>query len=135
YTDGSCQHNGSDEAKAGAGIYYGEDNILNKSIRIPDNLPQTNQTGEIISTKVAATDVDPGHSLTILSDSKTAIDGLTRNRQRWEDNGFIGVANATEIQTTIAALRERSTPTTLKWVKGHSGLEGNDKADELAKLG
>ncbi|KAJ3832003.1 hypothetical protein F5878DRAFT_548785, partial [Lentinula raphanica] len=63
YTDGSCQHNGSDDATAGAGIFYGEGNILNKSIRIPQNLPQTNQTGEIVSVKTAVTDVDPNHSL------------------------------------------------------------------------
>ncbi|KAJ3733993.1 hypothetical protein DFJ43DRAFT_1131013 [Lentinula guzmanii] len=104
-------------------------------MRIPEYLPQTNQTGEIISITTAAADVDPNHSLTIYSDSKTTIDGLTRNRQRWEDNGFAGVANAKELRTTIATLRRRNTPTTLKWVKGHSGLEGNDKADALAKKG
>ncbi|KAJ3757153.1 RNase H-domain-containing protein [Lentinula raphanica] len=109
--------------------------MLDKSIRIPEDLPQTNQTGEIISVKLAVTDVNPNHSLTIYSDSKTTIDSLTRNRQRLEDTGYIGAANAMEIQSTIAALRERNTPTTLKWVKGHSGVAGNEKADELAKMG
>ncbi|KAJ3991728.1 hypothetical protein F5050DRAFT_1580906, partial [Lentinula boryana] len=63
YTDGSCQHNGSDEARAGAGVYYREGDALNKAIRIPEYLPQTNQTGEIISITTAAADVDPNHSL------------------------------------------------------------------------
>ncbi|KAJ3766748.1 hypothetical protein FB446DRAFT_617746, partial [Lentinula raphanica] len=63
YTDGSCQHNGSDEARVGAGVYYKDGDALNKSLRIPEHLPQTNQTGEIISINTAAADVDPDHSL------------------------------------------------------------------------
>ncbi|KAJ3976609.1 hypothetical protein EV361DRAFT_789870, partial [Lentinula raphanica] len=68
YTDGSCQHNGSDNARTSAGIYYGDGHELNKALRIPENLPQTNQTGEILSVKTAAADVDPDYSLTIYSD-------------------------------------------------------------------
>ncbi|KAF9522431.1 hypothetical protein CPB83DRAFT_777105, partial [Crepidotus variabilis] len=49
YTDGSCIRNGDNNAEAGAGIFVTEDHRYNREIRIPDRLPQTNQTGEIIA--------------------------------------------------------------------------------------
>ncbi|KAJ3832423.1 hypothetical protein F5878DRAFT_502079, partial [Lentinula raphanica] len=70
-----------------------------------------------------------------LSDSKTSIEGLTKHHQKWEDQGFIGVANPREYKATISALRERNARTSFKWVKGHAGIEGNEHADELAKTG
>jgi hypothetical protein len=38
YTDGSAQNNGGENARAGAGIYFGDDDPRNRAIRIPDNL-------------------------------------------------------------------------------------------------
>ncbi|KAJ3834377.1 hypothetical protein F5878DRAFT_589510, partial [Lentinula raphanica] len=70
-----------------------------------------------------------------MSDSKTFINGLTRDLQRWEDRGFIGIENAPEIQATAATLRGRKALTKLTWVKGHSGIEGNEIADHLASEG
>lgn len=96
---------------------------------------QTNQTGEIIGIKEAAENVDKEMELRICSDSRTCIDGLTTNLQKWEDNGYIGIANAREFRATTAKLRERRAITNLQWIKGHAGIEGNEKADELANEG
>ncbi|KAF8295409.1 hypothetical protein DL93DRAFT_2194272, partial [Clavulina sp. PMI_390] len=44
YTDGSCANNGTRSARAGSGIWFGENNPRNLSIRVGDNLPQSNNT-------------------------------------------------------------------------------------------
>ncbi|KAJ3817546.1 hypothetical protein F5880DRAFT_1492745, partial [Lentinula raphanica] len=49
YTDSSCINNGNDNARAGAGIFCPQDETLNKAIRLPETVPQTNQSGEIVS--------------------------------------------------------------------------------------
>ncbi|KAJ7161823.1 hypothetical protein C8R43DRAFT_867293, partial [Mycena crocata] len=53
-TDGSCLNNGEDNAEAGAGIFFSEDNPNNMVIRVSDNIEQSNQTGEVVAvTQVA----------------------------------------------------------------------------------
>ncbi|KAJ3724920.1 ribonuclease H-like domain-containing protein [Lentinula guzmanii] len=135
YTDGSCENNGGEDAVAGAGIFVTENNPLNRAIRIPNELVQSNQTGEIISIKEIAENTPLTTGLDILSDSLTMVEGLTRNLRKWENKGFTNVANSLEIQVTVARMRARQAPTKLKWVKGHAGIRGNERADELANAG
>ncbi|KAK0421829.1 hypothetical protein EV421DRAFT_2012316 [Armillaria borealis] len=45
------------------------------------------------------------------TDSKYVINVLVKSKQRMEDEGYIGVPNATLIRDTVAALRERETET------------------------
>ncbi|KAJ3838212.1 ribonuclease H-like protein [Lentinula raphanica] len=111
YTDGSCEKNGDDDASAGAGIFCAHDPGISRAIRIPKSLKQTNQTGEIIAIKEA---VEGTH----------ALDGLTTLRQKWEDTGV-----------TTARLRTRKAISTMKKVKAHVGIEGNEEADRLANEG
>ncbi|KAI0721266.1 hypothetical protein C8T65DRAFT_566487 [Cerioporus squamosus] len=59
--------------------------------------------------------------------------GLTVHMKEWEDNGWYGVENKSLVCDAVARLRARSAPTTFRWVKGHSGVPGNEGADELAR--
>ncbi|THU83636.1 hypothetical protein K435DRAFT_601877, partial [Dendrothele bispora CBS 962.96] len=58
-TDGSCIDNGQDTAIAGAGVFFGMSDPKNQSIKIPKTsgstaLIQSNQTAELLATKVAS---------------------------------------------------------------------------------
>ncbi|KIY73935.1 hypothetical protein CYLTODRAFT_472864, partial [Cylindrobasidium torrendii FP15055 ss-10] len=53
YTDGSCLQNGSAEAKAGAGSWFGDGDARNKATRIPSSIPQNNNTAEMIGSQNA----------------------------------------------------------------------------------
>ncbi|KAH9941472.1 ribonuclease H-like domain-containing protein [Amylocystis lapponica] len=131
-TDGSCFNNGADNAAAGAGGYVAENHQNNFAIRLPNTVRQSNQSGELTAVKTAA-EINPLLcKLEIESDSKYALDAVTKNLQRQEDRGYIGVNNRQLIQVTVARLRQRKFPTRLKWVKGHNGHERNEAADRLA---
>ncbi|KAJ6527531.1 hypothetical protein B0H19DRAFT_969904, partial [Mycena capillaripes] len=53
YTDGSAVDNETDNVKAGAGVYFGENDARNMAIRVPRNLGPSNQVGEILAIKEA----------------------------------------------------------------------------------
>ncbi|KAK0473530.1 ribonuclease H-like protein [Armillaria luteobubalina] len=105
YTDGSAHVNSTANARAGAGVWFRPDDDRNIHVRLPGP-NQTNNAAEIC---------------VVL--------------ERWEDNGWIGVSNSDLWKATIAALRKRGEPVFFKWTKGHSGVEGNEGADELASKG
>ncbi|KAI0738370.1 hypothetical protein C8Q80DRAFT_1113870 [Daedaleopsis nitida] len=52
-TDGSCLENGQKTARAGAGVYVEDGHTLNRAIRLPGELAQSNQSGEAAATLVA----------------------------------------------------------------------------------
>ncbi|KAJ7583850.1 hypothetical protein C8J56DRAFT_723422, partial [Mycena floridula] len=56
YTDGSCIDNGNQNARAGAGIWFEDDSEINPrsiSLRIPESLAPSNQSGELLAVKAA----------------------------------------------------------------------------------
>lgn len=135
YTDGSCLNNGYENASAGAGVWYSENDPRNTAARVPAHMSQTNNAGEALAILIAANQANSSDHLEILSDSKITIDGLTKRLKDWEDRGWIGVENKEILQATAAKLRNRKGKTLLTKVKGHSGLKGNEEADEQAKKG
>ncbi|KAG2743962.1 RnaseH-domain-containing protein, partial [Suillus brevipes Sb2] len=70
-----------------------------------------------------------------ITDSRYAINCLTKHLPTWEDTGWIGVANSEFIRATVYQLRKRSAQTSFEWIKGHDGQNGNEQADKLAKEG
>ena len=135
FTDGSYANNGDRNASAGSGIYVSDNSNYNRSIKIPSELTQSNQIGEIIAIKKTCEIIPKNTELHILSDSNTVLNGLLKDWNKWEDIGWIGVQNSWELQTTIARLLQRKAPTFLKWIKGHAGIEGNEAADKNAEQG
>jgi len=92
YTDGSCINNGQEDAQAGSGIWYGENDPRNKALKVPGKA-QSNQTGELYAVLHVARTTPKEIPLLIKSDSEYVIEGLTKNLSRWEDKGWIGVSN------------------------------------------
>lgn len=135
YTDGAAFGNGSGGARAGAGVWCGDDNQYTMCERLPVGVPQSNQTAELYAISLIAQKAPQFAPLNIMSDSKYAVEGLTLWAEKWEAEGWIGVANKGAFQDAIARLRARNARTTIKWVKGHAGMVGNEKADQLAKRG
>ncbi|KAF8301080.1 hypothetical protein DL93DRAFT_2145638 [Clavulina sp. PMI_390] len=135
HTDGSCIDNGSNYACAGSGIWFGHDDPRNCSIRVGDNLVQSNNTGEMLAILEAARRVPATANIHIKTDSMWVIRNLTVNEQANSSRGYIGVKNGKLIQATVSTLKMRSGSTDFEWVKGHSGIEGNEEADTLAALG
>jgi ribonuclease HI len=135
YTDGSCFRNGDYDARAGSGIHFPQGQSEDKTIRLPDSVGQSNQSGELVAVLEALRQIKRSTPVCIKSDSKTTIDMLTKDLEKNEDSGWIGKANDHLFKLTTVELRLRNAPTNFKWVKGHSGEEGNEKADELADEG
>jgi len=134
YTDGSCTNNGETNATAGSGIWYDDNDPRNTSFRVPGP-DQSNQTGELYAILHALKTNPPDQAITIRTDSMYAIQGLTKNLEKWEDQGWMYVKHATLFKAITAWTRYRSNTTELTWVKGHSGIRGNDEGDKLANEG
>ena len=134
YTDGSCTDNGTEEARAGSGIWYGHDDPRNAALRTPGR-KQTNQIGEIFAILHAIKNAYENQPMKICSDSKFTIEGLTKHAKEWEEKNWMGITHGPLFKCATAWLRARTAKTTLQWVKGHAGIEGNEEADKLAAEG
>ncbi|KAH9851088.1 ribonuclease H-like domain-containing protein [Lenzites betulinus] len=126
--------NGTAAAVAGAGVWFGPDDPRNIAERVPGEC-RSNQAGEAYACLLAAGAVPNFAPLTITTDSMYLYKGLTVHLGGWENRGWAEMANADILKALVAKLRGRSAPTYLKWVKGHSGVPGNDGADRLAAEG
>jgi ribonuclease HI len=135
YTNGSAFNNGGENPNAGAGVFYGEGDARNRAIRVPIELNPSNQVGELLGAKEAVEDCRQDVPLEIISDSKYVVDGLTKHLKKWEAEGFRVTSNGELFKATVARLRGRKAKTSLKWIKGHSGVKGNEEADLLADQG
>ncbi|KAI0818953.1 ribonuclease H-like protein [Irpex lacteus] len=121
------------------GIWFGKDDPRNIAIRVQDN-SQSNNTGELSAILHVLQSTPKATPLEIRSDSEYAIEGIVWHSRKWEENGWIGVDNKDLFRAILSWNRARGARTEYKWVKGHSkeegeDKEGNDGADELARIG
>ncbi|KAJ6665923.1 hypothetical protein lerEdw1_001395 [Lerista edwardsae] len=138
YTDGCCSGNGRHKARAGTGVYWGPNNPLNSSERLPGR--QTNQRAEI---QAACKAIEQAKSqninkLAIYTDSKFTINGITNWVENWKTNGWKTSTKKDVInKEDFQRLSELSEGMDIQWmhVPGHSGFAGNEAADHLAREG
>ena len=134
YTDGACWNNGKANAKCRSGIWFSPNHRRNAAIRVPGP-KQSNQVGELAAVIEAVSSVPNFYPLTIITDSRYVIDGLTEHLGKWEDNGWIGIDNAEFFKRAANLPKKRTAETTFQWVRGHRGILGNEESDKLAKEG
>ena len=91
YTDGACTRNGQPGAKAGIGVYFGEDDYRNYNARIGGK--QTNNRAEVIAILKAVDilhrEILAEYKINIYSDSTYAMRvcgeyGAKLNAKNWE---------------------------------------------------
>ncbi|KAF9490617.1 hypothetical protein BDN71DRAFT_1484416 [Pleurotus eryngii] len=85
----------------------------------------------MVAVLAAVRNNSPGNDIKIESNSKYAIETLTKNLANLEDTGYIGKANKKLIQLTVAKLRSTNNKTSFKWVKGHNGHAGGEINEEI----
>ena len=134
YTNGACTNNGKENARCGGGVWFGLNDPRNLAFRVPGT-QQSNQIGELAAAIVAIQKTPHFSPLEIISDSTYVINGLTEHLHHWEDRGWILVQNDHLFKAAAYLLKRRSARTAFTWVKGHSGTQGNEESDKLAKEG
>eukprot|EP00116_Pleurobrachia_bachei_P001378 sb/3461640/ len=126
YTDGSK----NEEDKTGSGIYIMRkgDELAKDSYNLPDTA--TVFQAEVIAiTEAANKMIEEGlkqEEINIWVDSQAAIKALTKTITRHKT-----VKDCIEKLNNLA--QENSV--IVRWIKAHTGYQGNEKADELAKTG
>jgi len=133
YTDGACSGN---PGPGGWGVWlrYGD----HEKELCGGEQHTTNQRMELQAAIEALKALKKPSHITIYSDSKYVIQGITQWISGWKKRGWKNSAKkpvvSQDLWETLDALNQIHT-VDWQWVKGHAGNEGNEKADELARQG
>ncbi|MBE7635586.1 ribonuclease HI [Sneathiella sp. P13V-1] len=133
YTDGACSGN------PGPGGWGAILEFNGKSKEICGGEPETtNNRMELTAAIEALNCLKRSSEVLLHTDSKYVMDGITKWMHGWKRNNWKTAAKKpVKNQDLWMALDDaiRSHDIEWKWVKGHAGINGNEKADELANKG
>ncbi|XP_078041766.1 ribonuclease H1 [Augochlora pura] len=138
YTDGACTSNGYKNARAGLGVWFGQDHPLNVSQPVIGRA--TNNNAEIQAVTMAARKAKESgiEKLKIITDSKFLIKCITTWMPKWKRNGWKTVdGNPVINKVELLEMEEALKSLQIAWkhVNGHVGIHGNEMADKLARAG
>jgi len=149
YTDGACTENGKVGAKAGYGVFFGDNDARNISARLIGR-HQTNQRAELFAVLKALETIHlgsqgefRGRPVFILTDSMYTINALTIWGQSWERNDWrrpdgqfvVSMDFIKRARELLRTLHDLNIRVKITHVSGHSGVWGNEMADQLAVRG
>jgi len=139
YTDGSCSNNGKADAKAGIGIYFGENDSRNVSRLVIGK--QSNNTAELGAIlhlyDIIENDLLIGKKIGVVSDSEYAIRCATTYGKKCDEEGWKKDIPNKDIVKKIFELYNGKLNIKFLHIMAHTGKEdihsiGNDGADKLA---
>lgn len=131
YTDGACPNNqNQDLREAGIGVWFGHNDARNLSERLPGER-QTNQRAEVWAAIRALQSTPISTKVEIRSDSKYLINSATQWISGWKKQNW---PNRIQNLDLMVQLDQLISGRDILWtyVPGHSGIEGNEMADQLA---
>ncbi|MEK9649320.1 MAG: ribonuclease HI [Gammaproteobacteria bacterium] len=133
YTDGACKGN---PGKGGWGVII---QYQDKSKELFGGREETtNNQMEMQAVIEGLGALKEPCSVTLYTDSKYVMDGITNWIHGWKKNNW-KTANKKPVKNMEywQALDELTSHHEIswKWVKGHAGIPGNERADALANLG
>ena len=130
YTDGACSGNPGPGGWGAVLIYNGHEKELSGGEK-----DTTNNRMELTATIESLNALKEKSEVDLYTDSTYVKDGITKWIHNWKKNGWKTAArkpvkNSDLWQKLDEAILNHDI--NWKWVKGHSGNEGNEKADKLA---
>lgn len=140
YCDGACSPN---PGKSGTGMAVYQQQTL---IELWYGLYQpmgTNNTAELngllAAFKYAQVHISQGKTVQVLSDSKYAIDCITKWAKGWQAKGWTRgkgeeIKNLEVIKQSFSLYQSLKTNLIISHVKGHANIEGNELSDRMAVL-
>lgn len=133
YTDGACSGNPG-PGGWGALLLYSD----HKKEIMEGAFETTNNRMELTAAIEALNALKEPCNVTLHTDSTYVKDGITKWIENWKNNGWRTAAkkpvkNADLWQALDLAVQRHTI--IWKWVKGHNGDQGNERADELANMG
>ncbi len=133
YTDGACRGNPGPGGWGASLRFNGHRKDLYGS-----EAKTTNNRMELMAVIEGLNALSRNCDVRIYTDSKYVLDGITKWMANWKKNGWKTAAkkpvkNVELWKSLDAALQNHQVE--WQWVKGHSGDEGNECADELANKG
>ncbi len=133
YTDGACRGN-TGPGGWGALLTAGK----RRKEMHGGEAETTNNRMELTAVIEALNALNGEQKVTLYTDSKYVMDGITRWIDNWKKRGWkTSAKKPVKNQDLWIALDEARQRHTIdwRWVKGHAGDPGNERADELANRG
>jgi ribonuclease HI len=94
----------------------------------------TNNQMELSAVIFALKELTEPCAVTVYSDSRYVTEAVNRRWiNNWVRKDFSGIKNPTLWKQLLVQLKRHDV--TFIWVKGHAGIEQNERADELAAMG
>lgn len=133
YTDGACRGNPGPGGWGALLIYKDADKAI-----YGGEIDTTNNRMEMTAIIEALKIVKMDCNITLYTDSKYVMDGITKWLSNWKKKGWITSNKKPVKNKDLWQILEEIISThniEWQWVKGHAGIPGNEKADELANQG